>query len=103
MKQCLWIVVAGLLQASAVAPVIASVATASPSASRPANPDMLVNAEWLAEHLNEPNLVVLHVGKNREEYDKAHIPGARFLAWSQIAKDREGVLNEIPQIGRAHV
>lgn len=42
-------------------------------------PEMIVSTEWLAEHLNDPKVVVLHVADKRSEYDAGHIPGARFL------------------------
>ena len=38
----------------------------------------LVSTEWLAQHLNDADLVVLHVG-DRASYDSAHIPGSRQL------------------------
>ena len=49
--------------------------------------DSLVSTEWLAEHLGEPDLVVVDAswhmpatGRNgAQEYRGAHIPGARFL------------------------
>lgn len=51
------------------------------------NPDALVETDWLAEHLDDPTVVVLdatyflpHMARNaREEYRAAHIPGARFF------------------------
>lgn len=39
---------------------------------------MLVSAEWLAQHQRDPNLVLLHVGP-RPQYDSAHIAGARYV------------------------
>jgi len=49
--------------------------------------DDLVSTAWLAERLDEPGLVVLDASAHlpdaerdaRAEFDKAHIPGARFL------------------------
>jgi len=43
------------------------------------HPEMIVSAQWLAEHLNDPKVVVLHVGEKSTEYTSGHIPGARFL------------------------
>lgn len=48
----------------------------------------LVSTDWLAEHLDDPNVRVVdcrfyfdgRVG--RDEYDKGHLPGAVFLDWS---------------------
>ena len=36
----------------------------------------LVSTEWLAQHLNDPDLILLHVG-DKAGYDAAHLPGAR--------------------------
>jgi thiosulfate/3-mercaptopyruvate sulfurtransferase len=58
--------------------------------------DMLVSTAWLAQHLTDPNIVVLHVGRARAGYDKGHIPGARFMALSDLIVTRDGILNELP-------
>jgi thiosulfate/3-mercaptopyruvate sulfurtransferase len=55
--------------------------------------DSLVSTQWLAEHLGEPDLVVVDSSwfmpssgrSGREEYLAAHIPGARFLDIDQVA------------------
>jgi thiosulfate/3-mercaptopyruvate sulfurtransferase len=57
---------------------------------------MLVSTGWLAEHLKDPKIVILHVSRDRMAYDMGHIPGARFVALSEIAVTREGILNELP-------
>ena len=60
------------------------------------DPDALVSTEWLAAHLNDPNLRIFDctthlrpaqpgtnapygIVSGREDYDKEHIPGAGFL------------------------
>ena len=48
----------------------------------PAREPWLVTTAWLAEHLGDPDLVVLQVAGTRREYRQGHVPGARFL-WSQ--------------------
>jgi thiosulfate/3-mercaptopyruvate sulfurtransferase len=58
--------------------------------------DMLVTTTWLAQHLKDPNLVILQVSRDRKAYDEGHIPGARFLALSDIVITRDGILNELP-------
>lgn len=58
--------------------------------------DMLVSTGWLAQHLTDANLVILHVSRDRREFDEGHIPGARFLALTDIAVTRGGILNELP-------
>ena len=42
---------------------------------------MIVSTEWLAQHLNDKSLVLLHVG-DKKEYDAAHIPGAQSSSCS---------------------
>jgi thiosulfate/3-mercaptopyruvate sulfurtransferase len=70
-------------------PLVASAAPALRS-------NMLVTTDWLGQHLNDPKLVVLHVSANRAAYDAGHIPGARFVALSDLAITRDGVPNELP-------
>jgi thiosulfate/3-mercaptopyruvate sulfurtransferase len=60
-----------------------------------------VSTIWLAEHLRDPNLVLLHVG-DRKEYDREHIPGARFVDLDDISvsnhdHDHGGLMLEMPQ------
>lgn len=48
---------------------------------------VLVSTEWLAEHLDDPDLVVVDMrwredGSGRRWYDQGHIPGAVFLDWA---------------------
>jgi thiosulfate/3-mercaptopyruvate sulfurtransferase len=59
-------------------------------------PEMVVSTEWLAQHLKDPNVVVLHVSRDRAVYDAGHIPGARLLPYSELLVTRAGVPNELP-------
>lgn len=45
---------------------------------------LLVQPPWLAQHLDDPALVLLHVGP-KPEYDAGHIPGARYLNYQDLA------------------
>src|SRR4051794_22514730 len=55
--------------------------------------DSLVSTDWLAQHLGEPDLVVVDSSwhmptsgrSGRDEYLQAHIPGARFLDIDEVA------------------
>ena len=58
--------------------------------------DMLVSTDWLAQHLSDPNLVILHISRDRAAYDAGHIPGARFVGQSELVVTRDGILNELP-------
>lgn len=58
----------------------------------PSNPReaMLDTVAWLARHLSDPGLVLLHVGE-MAEYAARHLPVARYVALSDIsASDRTG-------------
>ena len=50
---------------------------------------LLVSTDWLAGHLADPGLVLLHVG-DRAEYDAAHLPGARFVALRDVSAGPSG-------------
>ena len=58
--------------------------------------DMLVSGAWLADHLKDANLVILHVAPARTGYDANHIPGARYVPFGEIAVAKDGVANELP-------
>jgi thiosulfate/3-mercaptopyruvate sulfurtransferase len=52
----------------------------------PVNPrdNLLVSTEWLAKHLGDANLVLLHVG-DPQEYPAEHIAGARLITLRDIS------------------
>ena len=62
---------------------IAQEKTAAHPASAGREP-MLVTVDWLADHLNDPSLVLLQIG-DKKDYDKGHIPGAQFLEYESIS------------------
>ncbi len=65
---------------------------------------LVVDTAWLAQHLHDPNLVLLQVGV-KETYDKEHIPGARFGDWMQLhtMDMTPGALTlEMPPAGELH-
>lgn len=59
---------------------------------------MLVSTRWLAEHLKDPNVVVLHLADNVSDYKRGHIPGARYLAMKEIITDNGPISAELPTI-----
>jgi len=64
---------------------------------------VLVTPGWLAERLQDPNVVVLHVASLRADYDREHIPGARFLWPTWIAESTpEGSL-QVPEVEKIEV
>lgn len=59
---------------------------------------MIVSTAWLAEHLKDKSLVLLHVG-DKKEYDAAHIPRAQFIQVSDISTPRgQGLTLEFPAV-----
>lgn len=55
--------------------------------TRPADPGMLVSADWVAAHAGDPDVVILHADMRRDSYDQGHIPGARFLDMTGLVWD----------------
>ncbi len=73
---------------------LAACSVAAPQA-RGASPrdSLVVTTTWLAAHVHDPDLVLLHVG-DRAGYNQAHIPGARFVSLRDLstsAQDDQGL------------
>ncbi len=49
--------------------------------------EVLVTTDWLAQHLNDPGLVVAEVDENTDLYDESHVPGAIKLHWREDLQD----------------
>ena len=49
--------------------------------------EVLVTTEWLAEHLDDPNVVVAEVDENPALYDEGHVRGAVRLHWREDLQD----------------
>lgn len=49
--------------------------------------EMLVSSNWLAEHLTDPNVIIVHVGGSKADYEGGHIPGARWLDVATIVRN----------------
>ena len=58
----------------------------------------IVSTQWLAEHLNDPNVVVLHLASIRRDYTAGHIPGARFLWFNDVAPSTPDLNTELPSV-----
>jgi thiosulfate/3-mercaptopyruvate sulfurtransferase len=61
--------------------------------------DLVVTPAWLSQHLNDPDLVLLHVG-DKAEYDKGHIAGARYVTQRDVSVSSmdhdKGLMLELP-------
>ena len=68
------------------------------------DPKTLVSTEWLAAHLNDPDLRILDaswylpdMGRDaKAEYQAAHIPGARFFDIDEISDQRSNLPHMAP-------
>ncbi len=60
--------------------------------------EMLVSTDWLAKHLNDRKVFVIHVAADGKPFDDGHIPGARFLSTKEILTTRDGIANELPPV-----
>lgn len=52
-----------------------------------AHPEALVDAEWLARHLEDPDLRLVEIDVSRKAYDVGHLPGAALWNIYQDLKD----------------
>lgn len=71
--------------------------------------ESLVSTDWLAEHLNDPNLRIVdirgrvipadqplpHYYAHREQYLESHLPGAVFVDWTKDIVDPESKSQDI--------
>ncbi len=73
---------------------------AAPAGTDLVHSDMLVSTNWLADHLNDRNVVILHVADSLSDYKRGHIPGARFLAMRKLTTDNGPISVELPGAGQ---
>ena len=74
-----------------------------------AHPDALVGTDWVAEHLEDPSVVVVEVNTDpAADYDQGHVPGA--VAWDlhrdledQVARDIPGLSQIEELLGRSGI
>ncbi|MBI1809784.1 MAG: sulfurtransferase [Gemmatimonadetes bacterium] len=72
-----------LLAVALVAPVLAAAQPLAPARPDPRAP-LVVTTSWLASHLKDADLVLLHVG-DAKEYEARHIPGARYISMGDVS------------------
>ena len=85
----------GGLRAPGVLLLLAATLSAC-SGSAPLGPGVLVDAEWVAEHRDNPDVVVLHVGMAMR--DPERIPGSHLLEYHDIAVERDGLVTELAPV-----
>ena len=60
----------------------------SPELAEYAHPEKLVTADWLAAHLDDPNIVIVESDEDVLLYDTGHIPGAVKVDWHTELNDQ---------------
>ena len=60
--------------------------------------EMLVSTAWLEQHLNDRDLIVLYIGRDRSQFDSGHIPGSRFVRLDELVEQHKDSLNELPSV-----
>jgi thiosulfate/3-mercaptopyruvate sulfurtransferase len=60
----------------------------SPRLAEYAHPERLVTAEWLAAHLDDPDVVIVESDEDVLLYDTGHIPGAVKVDWHTELNDQ---------------
>jgi thiosulfate/3-mercaptopyruvate sulfurtransferase len=60
----------------------------APTGSGYANPNVLVETAWLADHLSDPGLRIVESNEDILLYDQGHIPGAVKIDWTTDLQDR---------------
>jgi thiosulfate/3-mercaptopyruvate sulfurtransferase len=72
-----------------------------------ANPEVLVETDWLEEHLNDPAIRIVEVDEDTAAYEKGHIPNALGWNWNTDLHapvgrdyvDQEGLSKLLKQAG----
>ncbi|MGH2694532.1 MAG: sulfurtransferase [Actinomycetota bacterium] len=52
-----------------------------------ANPEVLVETDWLEQHLEDKDVAIVEVDEDTSAYDKGHIPGAISINWETELHD----------------
>jgi thiosulfate/3-mercaptopyruvate sulfurtransferase len=60
-----------------------------------ANPELLVDTEWILENAGTEGVRLLHVGGDVEDFNAGHVPGATFLLSSDLANPDDPIRGQI--------
>ncbi len=52
-----------------------------------AKDDVLVTTDWLAAHLDDPNIRIVEVDEDTDAYGRGHVPGAVAVNWNTDLQD----------------
>jgi thiosulfate/3-mercaptopyruvate sulfurtransferase len=85
-----------MLKALLRASLVTLTFTGGLQAQTPRDLPMLVDAAWLADNLDVPELVVIHVGSTGDETGAERIPGAHSLPLQRITREGPNGTFELP-------
>lgn len=57
-----------------------------------------VSTQWLSEHINDKEIVILQIGFSRNDYKYGHVPNARFLWFNSLAPSNPDLSTEMPSV-----
>ncbi|MCA9894039.1 MAG: sulfurtransferase [Anaerolineae bacterium] len=60
-----------------------------------ANPEILVDTDWILENTGEEGIVLLFIGGELEDYEAEHIPGALFVSLADLNNPEDDVTGQI--------
>ena len=76
-------------------PILTALTLAAPRDS------LLVSPAWLAQHLDDPQVIVLHVTHamgGGGDFARAHVPGAREVDYMRITRTADSLSTEVPPL-----
>ncbi|MBK8021651.1 MAG: sulfurtransferase [Chloroflexi bacterium] len=60
-----------------------------------AKPEILVDTQWIQENVGDENVVIIHLAGNVEDFEEAHIEGARFVTLAELNNPDDAVSGQI--------
>jgi len=82
----------------ALAAAVGSTLPRAAAAQRRDDYSVIVSTAWLAKHLSDPKLVLLYIGHDTADARAEHIPGARFVDYTSITTQHDGLSTELPAV-----
>ena len=59
--------------------------------------DVLVDTQWVEDHLDDDSIRIVEVDENPALYAEAHIPGAASVPWAQAVKE-DGTFKSVDEL-----
>ncbi len=87
-SKLLWILLLSIVSASCAS-------DGGETAERAYATDVLVDADWIEDHVADPSVRVLEVGGNANAFGEGHLPGASFLSMGRLSNPDDPVRGQI--------